>query len=722
MSNYQWLLLSCCDQLFHLCCCDLLLVSIQRRLLPSAAVTCSSSPSSGGSSTSAAVTCSSSPSSGGSSTSAAVTVLVSITAAPPPLCCDLLLSPSIGGSYLCCCDRLLVSIHRRLLHLCCCDLLLVSIQRRLLHLCCCDLLLVSIQRRLSTSAVTCSSSPPNSCSSIYAAVTGSSAPPGSGACSNPDAVPFISVDEVRIEFRRLHGRKSAGPDGISPRLLRECASELAVPLHTIFNKSLQTGCVPALWKTSCLVPVPKTFERLLLRRLKPQVEGALDPLQFAYQDSMGVDDAILYMVHRALSFLDGAGGYVRLMFFDFTSAFDTIQPQLLKGKLERMGVDPVFVRWIHNYLTLRSQYVRLGDCVSGILTSNTGAPQGTVLSPFLFTLYTADFAYTSAACHVQKYSDDTAIVACVKGRDENEYRELITGFTSWSRENGLMLNTSKTKEMIIDFVCCGKCCLLWCCLLGWQYDHKGWQSFGQVIKKCASVIGRRVDSVGAVLEKRMRALMQGILDNPRHPLHDTMSAQRSTRSDRFLSLRCRTARFNSSAPPQSTSDSLHRPLTHCLCSSRPENLKKSTNQKHEFVKSSPREETEVDSCRAEVQFVERSFTTLTTVLRSCSDDRNRAELQHLSIHFSLPASVSISNPSQPPFPVLMCLCRPGGQRSRRCHLRPRPNTFNGPPAAAAAVRLELSKHTQKRTNSGSKVSLSEAELTLLIIFVSLCGR
>ncbi|KAK7886624.1 hypothetical protein WMY93_026245 [Mugilogobius chulae] len=191
--------------------------------------------------------------------------------------------PTISGSsspavtsffHLCCCDLLLVSIQRRLLHLCCGDRLLVSIERRLLHLCCCDLLRVSIHRRLlhsaavtcssspsiggssisaavtgssspssggssTSAAVTCSSSPPNSCSSIYAAVTGSSAPPGSGACSNPDAVPFISVDEVRIEFRRLHGRKSAGPDGISPRLLRECASELAVPLHTIFNKSLQ---------------------------------------------------------------------------------------------------------------------------------------------------------------------------------------------------------------------------------------------------------------------------------------------------------------------------------------------------------------------------------------------------------------------------------------------------------------------------------------------------
>lgn len=91
-------------------------------------------------------------------------------------------------------------------------------------------------------------------------------------------------------------------------------------------------------KTSCLVPVPggrrpaemkdhrpvaltsvlmKTFMRLLLWRLKPQVEGTLDPLQFAYQGIMGGEDAVLYMVHRAFSFLDGAGGYVRVMFFSF---------------------------------------------------------------------------------------------------------------------------------------------------------------------------------------------------------------------------------------------------------------------------------------------------------------------------------------------------------------------------------------------------------------------
>jgi len=164
----------------------------------------------------------------------------------------------------------------------------------------------------------------------------------------------------------------------------------------------------------------------------PQVEQALYPLQFAYQENMGVDDAALYMLHRSVSFLDGPGGYVRLMFFHFSSAFNTIQPFLLREKLEKIGVDPIFTNWIYNYLTVRSQYVRLGKSVSGTVVSNTGAPQGTVLAPFLFTIYTADFAHNSATCHVQKYWDDTAVVTCVKGGDEAEYREVVAAFSDWS--------------------------------------------------------------------------------------------------------------------------------------------------------------------------------------------------------------------------------------------------------------------------------------------------
>lgn len=55
------------------------------------------------------------------------------------------------------------------------------------------------------------------------------------------------------------------------------------------------------------------------------------------------------------------------------------------------------------------------------MVSSTGAPQGTVLSPVLFTLYTSDFQYNSEFCHVQKFVDDTAIVGCIRSGQEDEY-------------------------------------------------------------------------------------------------------------------------------------------------------------------------------------------------------------------------------------------------------------------------------------------------------------
>ena len=95
-------------------------------------------------------------------------------------------------------------------------------------------------------------------------------------------------------------------------------------------------------------------------------------------------------------------------------------------------------------------FVRLKGCVSDRITSNTGAPQGTVLSPFLFTIYTNDFQHRSESCHLQKFSDDSAIVGCIKDGDEREYRALVEDFVSWCGKNHLQLNVTKTKELVVD--------------------------------------------------------------------------------------------------------------------------------------------------------------------------------------------------------------------------------------------------------------------------------
>nr|XP_054590297.1 uncharacterized protein LOC129154572 [Nothobranchius furzeri] len=109
------------------------------------------------------------------------------------------------------------------------------------------------------------------------------------------------------------------------------------------------------------------------------------------------------------------------------------------------------ITWIKDYLTNRPQFVRLKNCTSNQAIGNIGAPQGTVLSPFLFTLYTSDFQYKSETCHLQKHSDDSAVVGCIRDGQEAEYRELVERFVAWCGNNHLTLNVNKTKEMILDF-------------------------------------------------------------------------------------------------------------------------------------------------------------------------------------------------------------------------------------------------------------------------------
>nr|XP_029131377.1 uncharacterized protein LOC114917641 [Labrus bergylta] len=151
--------------------------------------------------------------------------------------------------------------------------------------------------------------------------------------------------------------------------------------------------VPDLWKTSCIVPIPKkgrpsalndyrpvaltsrvmkTFERLVLQHLRTLLTAFQDPLQFAYQRHIGVEDAIIFLTHKALSHLETKGSTVRVMFFDFSNAFNTIQPCLLRDKLLDMQLHPDISAWIFNYLTGRPHYVRVDGCVSDVVTGNTG--------------------------------------------------------------------------------------------------------------------------------------------------------------------------------------------------------------------------------------------------------------------------------------------------------------------------------------------------------------
>ena len=143
------------------------------------------------------------------------------------------------------------------------------------------------------------------------------------------------------------------------------------------------------------------------------------------------------------------GSTVRIMFFNFSSAFNTIEPHLLVQKLLNMKLPSSVILWIFDYRRL--QYVRLNGLLSSAIRTNTGAPQGTVLAPFLLALYTADCRSTDESCPVVKFADDTELVGKFSNYEDAIYHKQIENFVNWCDKNYFYLNVSKTKEMCIDF-------------------------------------------------------------------------------------------------------------------------------------------------------------------------------------------------------------------------------------------------------------------------------
>ncbi len=262
-----------------------------------------------------------------------------------------------------------------------------------------------------------------------------------------DHVFTLSEDEVRRELRRVNIRKAAGLDGITGRILRSCADQLAGLFTSIFNESLATSVVPTSFKKSVIIPVPKNskpsclndyrpvaltstvikvFERLLKKHICSSIPATLDPLQFAYQPNRSTDDAISQVLHSSLTHIDSTNGnYVRLLFIDYSSAFNTIVPTKLAVKLSDLGLNTSLCDWIQDFLTARPQVVKVGQFTSNSITLNIGAPQGCVLSPLLYSLYTHDCVSSHSSTSIIKFADDTVVLGLINNNDEATYLDEV---------------------------------------------------------------------------------------------------------------------------------------------------------------------------------------------------------------------------------------------------------------------------------------------------------
>ncbi len=179
--------------------------------------------------------------------------------------------------------------------------------------------------------------------------------------------------------------------------------------------------------------------------------ASLDPLQFAYRSNRSTDDAIAFTLHTALSHLENMNTYVRMLFVDYSSAFNHHSAchtgcEAPDSRTEQISVqlDPGLPDRQKSGGQNGQQHIIPPDpqhwCTAGL------RPQPTPVLP----VHTRLYSYTQLQSHRQ-IADDTTVIGLITDNDETAYREEVSTLTKWCQENHLSLNIDKTKELVVDY-------------------------------------------------------------------------------------------------------------------------------------------------------------------------------------------------------------------------------------------------------------------------------
>ena len=238
-------------------------------------------------------------------------------------------------------------------------------------------------------------------------------------------------------------------EGIFPDCLK---SARVIPLHKKGSTSDPSNYRPI----STLPFLSKLFEKAMYNRMVKFLNkfNIISPNQFGFRQNSSANDAILTFttqIHGAIN----DGRYCAGIFLDFSKAFDTVNHGIMLGKLERLGFRGVSLRWLQTFLVERQQYVSVSGSNSAMKRIPMGTPQGSTLSPLLFSIYINDMCRSSSLLNFTHFADDTTISLSSRNLRELEetLNEELSRLDNWLCSNRLSLNIGKTHYMLFS---CGK--------------------------------------------------------------------------------------------------------------------------------------------------------------------------------------------------------------------------------------------------------------------------
>lgn len=292
-----------------------------------------------------------------------------------------------------------------------------------------------------------------------------------------------TTEEEIKKLIRASPCKSCDLDPLPTWLVKECATELAPKIASIVNNSLASSNVPSSLKCAHVRPllkktgmdadcmknyrpvsnlpyIGKMLEKVVASRLDShlQMNGMNSAFQSAYKHHHCTETALIRVHSDILAALDEGSSCI-LVLLDLSAAFDTIDHSILIQRMEStFGVKGKALGWLTSYLSNRHQTVIIHNQKSEPVLLEYGVPQGSVLGPKLYSLYTkplADLLEENGGCH-HFFADDSQLYRFFQNRNNVSQKQAIQETEHsvqiaqhWMLSNKLKCNPEKTEVLVV---------------------------------------------------------------------------------------------------------------------------------------------------------------------------------------------------------------------------------------------------------------------------------
>ena len=275
----------------------------------------------------------------------------------------------------------------------------------------------------------------------------------------------------------LDPRKGAGPDELSPALLKFLAPYMYVMLCKIFQYFYDINFTPNDWRCANIVPlfkkgsrsdplnyrpisitsiISKIFEHIVSHNLNCYLESnqLFYDHQHGFRSKHGCDTQLLNTVSEFIDYYDEQIP-IDIAVLDFSKAFDVVSHHKLKIKMLNLGIHSKTVDWIASWLQHRSLSVCVNNTKSSSRNVCSGVPQGSVLGPLLFNIFINDMNKSVAHSILKLYADDSLLYKPILNSTDSDLFQIdLNSLVGWADASQMKFNVKKCEQLCIKRLAC----------------------------------------------------------------------------------------------------------------------------------------------------------------------------------------------------------------------------------------------------------------------------